>query len=280
MKRAGVLMLAAVPVAIAATAYGISPSTHDDPRPAHPSASAATQRRAPEGLAAPAMKNLAQELVASAENSTLDWRSAYGYVQDIGDGQGYTAGIIGFCTGTHDLLVLVEHYTAAHPGNGLARYLPALRKVDGTASHEGLDPGFPAAWRAEAKVPAFQAAQDAERDRIYFDPAVSTAQRDGLGPLGQFIYYDAIVFHGPGTDGFYGIRERAMQRAKTPAEGGSEKAYLSAFLDIRRATMRAKHPGIDTTRIDTAQRKFLDEGNLELRTPLVWKVYGETYKVP
>ncbi|MFJ3421276.1 chitosanase [Streptomyces sp. NPDC086082] len=282
MKRAGVLMLAAVPVAIAATAYGISPSAHDDPRPAHPSASAsaATQRRAPEGLAAPAMKNLAQELVASAENSTLDWRSAYGYVQDIGDGQGYTAGIIGFCTGTHDLLVLVEHYTAAHPSNGLARYLPALRKVDGTASHEGLDPGFPAAWRAEAKVPAFQAAQDAERDRIYFDPAVSTAQRDGLGPLGQFIYYDAIVFHGPGTDGFYGIRERAMRRVRTPAEGGSEKAYLSAFLDIRRATMRAKHPGIDTTRIDTAQRKFLDEGNLELRTPLVWKVYGETYKVP
>ncbi|MEV8542362.1 chitosanase [Streptomyces sp. NPDC051572] len=278
MKRAGVLMLAAVPVAIAATAYGFSSTAHTDPRSAHPSA--ATQRRAPEGLAAPAMKNLAQELVASAENSTLDWRSAYAYIQDIGDGQGYTAGIIGFCTGTHDLLVLVEHYTAAHPGNGLARYLPALRKVDGTASHEGLDPGFPAAWRAEAKVPAFQTAQDAERDRIYFDPAVSTAKRDGLGPLGQFIYYDAIVFHGPGTDGFYGIRERAMRQAKTPAEGGSEKAYLSAFLDVRRATMRAKHPGIDTTRVDTAQRKFLEEGNLSLHTPLVWKVYGETYKVP
>jgi chitosanase len=278
MKRAGVLMLAAVPVAIAATAYGFSPTTHTAARPAQPSA--ATQRRAPEGLAAPAMKNLAQKLVASAENSTLDWRSAYGYVQDIGDGQGYTAGVIGFCTGTHDLLVLVERYTAAHPGNGLARYLPALRKVDGTDSHQGLDPGFPAAWRAEAKVPAFQAAQDAERDRIYFDPAVGTAKHDGLGPLGQFIYYDAMVFHGPGTDGFYGIRERATQRAEPPAQGGSEEAYLNAFLDVRRATMRAKHPGIDTSRIDTAQRKFLEEGNLDLRTPLVWKVYGETYKVP
>jgi len=278
MKRAGVLMLAAVPVVLAATAYGSSSTAHDDPRPGPPSAAA--QRKAPEGLAAPAMKNLAQELVASAENSTLDWRSAYAYIQDIGDGQGYTAGIIGFCTGTHDLLVLVERYTAAHPGNGLAHYLPALREVDGTDSHQGLDPGFPAAWRAEAKVPAFQAAQDAERDRIYFDPAVSAARRDGLGPLGQFVYYDAMVFHGPGTDGFYGIRERATQLVKPPAEGGSEKAYLSAFLDVRRATMQAKHPGIDTSRIDTAQRKFLDEGNLELRTPLVWKVYGETYKVP
>jgi chitosanase len=278
MKRAGVLMLAAVPVAIAATAYGFSPTAHTAARSAQPSA--ATQRRASEGLAAPAMKNLAQQLVASAENSTLNWRSAYGYVQDIGDGQGYTAGIIGFCTGTHDLLVLVERYTAAHPDNGLARYLPALRKVDGTDSHQGLDPGFPAAWRAEAKVPAFQAAQDAERDRIYFDPAVSTAKRDGLGPLGQFIYYDAMVFHGPGTDGFYGIRARATQRAEPPAQGGSEEAYLNAFLDVRRATMRAKHPGIDTSRIDTAQRKFLAEGNLSLRTPLVWKVYGETYRVP
>ncbi|MFJ9632935.1 chitosanase [Streptomyces sp. NPDC101175] len=278
MKRAGVLMLAAVPVAIAATAYGSSLTAHTEPRPARPSA--ATHPRTPEGLAAPAMKNLAQELVASAENSTLDWRSAYGYVQDIGDGQGYTAGIIGFCTGTHDLLVLVERYTAEHPGNGLARYLPALRKVDGTDSHQGLDPGFPAAWRAEAKVPAFQAAQDAERDRVYFDPAVDAAKRDGLGPLGQFIYYDAMVFHGPGTDGFYGIRQRALRQARPPAQGGDEKAYLSVFLDIRRAAMRTMHPGIDTSRVDTAQRKFLDEGNLELRTPLVWKVYGETYRVP
>src|SRR4051794_34919627 len=43
------------------------------------------------GLAAPAEKELAQQLVASAENSTLNWREAYGYIEDIGDGQGYTA---------------------------------------------------------------------------------------------------------------------------------------------------------------------------------------------
>jgi chitosanase len=47
--------------------------------------------------------------VASAENSTLNWRGAYGYIEDIRDGQGYTAGIIGFCSGTHDMLALVEN---------------------------------------------------------------------------------------------------------------------------------------------------------------------------
>nr|WP_205615850.1 chitosanase [Streptomyces harenosi] len=295
------MFLAAVPVVAAATVYFLGPGASDG-APARPASAAveagrehakirAEQERAaddaviaalPPGLADPAKKELAQRLVASAEHSTLDWRSAYGSIEDLGDGQGYTAGVIGFCTGTHDLLTLVERYTEDHPGNGLAPYLPALRAVDGTDSHEGLDPGFPAAWRAEAGLPAFRAAQEAERDRVYFDPAVRLAKLDGLGPLGQFVYYDALVFHGPDTDpdGFYGLRERAMGRADTPAEGGSEKTFLDTFLDVRRAAMKAKRPGIDTSRVDTAQRRFLEAGNLALDTPLVWEMYGETFRVP
>ncbi|MEV7786700.1 chitosanase [Streptomyces sp. NPDC088106] len=243
--------------------------------------SAASGKEDAPGLASPAKKELAQRIVASAENGTLDWRSAYGYIEDIDDGQGYTAGIIGFCTGTHDLLALVEKYTEKRPGNGLARYLPALREVDGTDSHEGLDPGFTAAWKAEAKRPEFRAAQDAERDTEYFGPAVRRAERDGLSALGQFVYYDAIVYHGPG-DGptsFGGIRAAAVKRADTPAEGGDEEEYLAAFLDVRREAMGELHPGHDTSRVDTAQRRFLEEGNLDLDTPLEWEVYGVTYKV-
>lgn len=302
MKRAGVLLFAAVPVVITATVYFLAP-TDSGNGTAAPLTSASQSARQdaktraeqpqrseddeviaglPPGLAAPAKKELAQQIVASAENSTLNWRSAYAYIEDIGDGQGYTAGIIGFCTGTHDLLVLVEHYTEDHPDNGLARYLPALREVDGTDSHEGLDPGFTAAWQAEAKLPAFQKAQDEERDRVYFDPAVRLAKLDGLGTLGQFVYYDAMVFHGPGTNAtsFYGLRESALQEANTPAEGGSEKAYLDIFLDVREKAMRTRKPDIDTTRIDTAQRRFLYNGNLDLKTPLTWQVYGETFQVP
>ncbi|SNX57739.1 chitosanase [Streptomyces sp. TLI_55] len=304
MRRIGVPLLAAVPVAIAAGIFFLSPSdssgSSEEPDTTSQSAvgedgeaakGRAEEKRSaddkaiaalPPGLAAPAKKELAQQIVASAENSTLDWRTAYAYIEDIGDGQGYTAGVIGFCTGTHDLLTLVERYTKDHPDNGLARYLPALREVDGTDSHEGLDPGFTAAWKAEAKVEAFREAQDAERDRVYFDPAVRVAKLDGLGALGQFIYYDAMVFHGPGTDAtsFYGLREAAMKKADPPSEGGSEEAYLSAFLDVRKAAMRTRKADIDTSRVDTAQRRFLREGKLELETPLTWAVYGETYRVP
>ncbi|MEU9465280.1 chitosanase [Streptomyces avermitilis] len=285
MKRAALLLLTAVPAAVAAATvavylFGLAPSYPDgseSPKPPSRQSSASAR-----GLDAPAKKELAQEIVASAENSTLDWRSAYGYIEDIGDGRGYTAGVIGFCTGTHDLLTLVKRYTKDHPGNGLARYLPALRTVDGTDSHAGLGPAFTAAWRAEAGVAAFRAAQDAERDRVYFDPAVRLARHDGLGALGQFIYYDAIVVHGPGTDphSFQGIRARALREADTPAEGGSETTYLDVFLDVRRTVMKSEKSHHDTTRIDTAQRRFLHDGNLDLHTPLEWQVYGETYRVP
>ncbi|KUN14057.1 chitosanase [Streptomyces canus] len=312
MKGARLLLLTAVPVVATASVYLFAPED-SGARGAGPDLSSAYRSQAardaegaqgakawaersegakgaddkavvadlPPGLDTPAKKELAQQLVASAENSTLDWRSAYAYIEDIGDGQGYTAGIIGFCTGTNDLLTLVEGYTKAHPGNGLARYLPALRAVDGTDSHEGLDPGFTAAWKAEARVPAFQQAQDTARDRVYFDPAVRLAKLDGLSALGQFVYYDAMVFHGPGTGptSFYGLRDRVLQKSDSPTEGGSEKAYLDTFLDLREDAMRTRDADIDTTRVDTAQRRFLNDGNLDLRTPLEWQVYGETFKV-
>ncbi|MER6211218.1 chitosanase [Streptomyces sp. NPDC001642] len=159
----------------------------------------------------PAKKDLAMRLVSSAENSSLDWEAQYGYLEDVGDGRGYTGGIIGFCSGTSDMPALVELYTQRVPGNALAGYLPALRAVDGTASHRGLDPGFPAAWRQGATTTAFRRAQRDERDRGYFDPAVARAKKDGMGTRGQFVYYDAMVMHGPGTDplSFGGIRDRA-----------------------------------------------------------------------
>ncbi|WP_432025631.1 chitosanase [Streptomyces sp. 1222.5] len=300
MRRAGILLFAAVPVVVTAAVYAATPDGSGDSGGTRLSAARQARQEAktraeseraedaeviadaPAGLEAPAKKELAQRLVASAENSTLDWRSAYGYIEDIGDGQGYTAGIIGFCTGTHDLRTLVERYTEAHPHNGLARYLPALRKVDGTPSHKGLEPGFVPAWKREAKVPAFRDAQEKERDRVYFEPAVRLAKLDGLGTLGQFVYFDAMVFHGPGTgpNSFYGLRERALAEADSPSEGGSEKNYLDIFLDVRRKAMKARKATIDTSRIDTAQREFLYDGNLDLRTPLRWKVYGESYRVP
>ncbi|SFY48221.1 chitosanase [Streptomyces sp. F-1] len=233
------------------------------------------------GLDDPAKKEIAMKLVSSAENSSLDWKAQYKYIEDIGDGRGYTAGIIGFCSGTGDMLEVVQLYADRKPGNVLARYLPALRKVDGSDSHSGLDPDFPDDWRKAARDTVFQQCQNDERDRVYFDPAVSRGKSDGLRALGQFCYYDAIVMHGDGDDptSFGSIRKRALRSAGTPAQGGDETAYLNAFLDARVWAMKQEEAHSDTSRVDTEQRVFLRKGNLDLKTPLDWKVYGDSYHI-
>ncbi|MBA3019551.1 MAG: chitosanase [Actinobacteria bacterium] len=277
-------------VAVLAAVLGVSgcgtdigpttPTAPTTPSAGRVSASAAT----PAGLADPQKKEIAMKLVSSAENSSLDWRAQYSYLEDIKDGRGYTGGIIGFCSGTGDMLEVVEAYRAATPAtnpvaNNLAKYLPALKKVNGTTSHAGLGAGFEAAWTAAAADPAFQQAQDAERDRVYFDPAVKQAKADGLGTLGQFAYYDAMVMHGPGDDAesFGGIRAAAMAKASSPSQGGEETRYLEAFFTARIAVMKTEEAHADTSRIDGAQRVFLAAGNLNLDPPLDWQTYGDAY---
>ncbi|MEV0192087.1 chitosanase [Kitasatospora purpeofusca] len=263
-------LLVAVPASVAAAG-----TVHAAPAPA------SATRLAAVGLDDPHKKDIAMQLVSSAENSSLDWKSQYKYIEDIKDGRGYTAGIIGFCSGTGDMLDLVEHYTDLKPGNILAKYLPALRKVNGTESHSGLGSAFEKDWATAAKDTVFQQAQNDERDRVYFNPAVNQAKADGLRALGQFAYYDAIVMHGPGdsTDSFGGIRKAAMKKAKTPAQGGDEATYLKAFLAARKTVMLKEEAHSDTSRVDTEQTVFLNAKNFDLNPPLKWKVYGDSYTI-
>ncbi|WP_308161625.1 chitosanase [Winogradskya consettensis] len=245
------------------------------PGPVVPAAASTGSPAASTGLTDPRKKELAFQLVSSAENSSLDWRGQFGYIEDIGDGRGYTAGIIGFCSGTSDMLAVVGEYTRRKPGNKLAKYLPALRTVDGSDSHAGLDPGYVAAWRSAATDPVFQKVQEDERDRMYFNPAVTMATTDGLRALGQFAYYDAAVMHG--MSGLRGIRAAAMRVAKTPKQGGDETVWLSAFLNARVAEMRTEEAHSDVSRVETAQRTFLRASNLDLDAPLSWRVYGDQF---
>ncbi|MFF4414972.1 chitosanase [Streptosporangium sp. NPDC001559] len=268
-------VMAAVPLAPAQAAHAAAPA-----RSTVISGVSASAHSAP-GLDDPAKREIAMKLVSSAENSSLNWRAQYKYIEDIDDDRGYTAGIIGFCSGTGDMLDLVRFYTRSKPHNPLAKYLPALRRVNGTDSHKGLDPGFTKAWARAAKDKAFRKAQNHERDRLYFRPAVRQAKKDGLRALGQFVYYDAIVMHGGGDDSlsFGAIRRNALKKAKPPSQGGDETAYLNAFLDARKVAMKAESAHEDTSRVDTAQRVFLRKGNLDLNTPLSWKVYGDSYRI-
>lgn len=283
-------LVTGVVTAVPAVSAGAStPSDHARPvaaaglAPGVPAVAAA----AADTLFTPRLRNVAFQILCSAENSSLNWRAQYGYIEynvekNSAENRGYTAGIMGFTSKTHDMYVLVNNYVRAAPTNNpLKPYLPALRRVDGTSSRKGLGSGFVRAWRAAAMDARFRAAQDRLADTMYFRPAVNRAIADGLGPLGQFAYFDAMVMHGPGSDklSFGGIRSAAVKKARTPAAGGGERAYLEAFLNARVRAMRAEEAHSDVSRVETAQRRWLRAGNLQLRLPLTWWVYGDKYTI-
>ncbi|MCH5464032.1 chitosanase [Levilactobacillus tujiorum] len=220
-------------------------------------------------------------LVSSAENSTVHYQRQYGYIQDIGDGRGYTAGIIGFTSKNGDLRQVVKRYVRLRPyHNGLRRYLPALKRVEGTASHRGLGPGFVRAWRRAAKTRQLVRAENEILNRQYLQPVLRAAKRDGLSPLGQYIYYDAIVVHGPGNDAtsFGGIRRQALKQVPAPSQGGNQARYLQAFLKARTPVMKREAAHKDLSRLKVQQRLIQAE-NYQLKRPLHWQMYGDQYEL-
>ena len=219
-------------------------------------------------------------LVSSAENSSTDYAEQYAYIEDIADGRGYTAGIIGFTTGTGDLLEVVERYTELKPENELKKYISALEQVDGTDSHDGLGTPFEKAWVDAAQSKEMIQAQNDILDEQYMNVALRYAEEDDLCPLGQYIYYDALVVHGSGDtdDSFEAIRDAALEKEKAPADGGNETAFLTAFLDARVPVMQKEAAHSDLSRLN-AQRKFLSEKKFNLALPLEWTMYGEPFSL-
>lgn len=215
-------------------------------------------------------------LVSSAENSTTDYQKQYSYIEDIGDNRGYTAGIIGFTSATGDLRQVILRYQKLRPKNILVKYLPALKSVEGSASHVGLGKNFEKDWKKAANDSKMIQAQNYILDQQYMKPALKAAKEDNLGPLGQYIYYDAIVVHGPGNDAksFGGIRKKAKSLDK--AARFNQSGYLLIFLKARSKVMRQEKDHKDLSRIST-QVQFLKEKNLQLTRPLSWKMYGDSY---
>jgi hypothetical protein len=115
---------------------------------------------APANALSPAQKKRADMLISVFENSTLE--PQYGYVEDLGDGRGYTAGRAGFCSGTGDLLEVAKKYSLLRPVNPLALYLPRLEEL----AAAGGDPDGLKAMADRASAAAKPPAAGGGRSRL------------------------------------------------------------------------------------------------------------------
>ncbi|WP_065424314.1 chitosanase [Kocuria sp. HSID16901] len=254
------------------------------PQPDHAAAAAA-----PKDLKDPQLKELANDIVATNENSDLNMDAHYGFYQKEDDGRGITLGIVGFTTGTGDFNKVLDNYDKATGGqNALHDYIEPLKKLSGD-NLDGLDQkGFHQAWKEAVKDPKMQEAQRQVRDELYFNPAVDQGEQDGVGALGQFIYYDTLVLNGMGSDpdekGFKKIHQETVDSfgGKTPAQGVDQKEFLERFLDIHQDSMEHSdsHNDKDTLqRVTDEQRPFVNESKFDLQFPLDWTVNEDHYQV-
>ncbi|HEY6760977.1 MAG TPA: chitosanase [Baekduia sp.] len=241
------------------------------------------------GAAAPQLtatqRRVADELVSVFENSTTSIR--YGYVENLHDGCGYTAGRAGFCSATGDMLMVVEDYATRRPGNGLVRFLPVLRRraADGSASTKGLGSAFVEAWRTASRDAQFRLSQDHIVDVEYFEPATRWAGAAGLTtPLGVAIFYDTAIEHGTASDpdSLPSLIARTHHRVGgLPANGMDEVRWLTAFLAERRADLL--HPHNRARRVDwpesvgrvDALARLVRAGQLNLTPPVKVNPWGD-----
>ncbi len=181
----------------------------------------------------------------------------YAYIENLQDGRGFTAGRVGFCTGTHDLVQVARLYKNYKPVNPLEPYLPRLEELDqsGSDSVKGLK-NFDKAWKQSAKDPEMRCAQDRITEKLYSLPAMKRAEDLGVKlPFGKAMIYDTIVMHGEGDDpdGLPALLSHTTKELKgqTPKTGADERAWLAKFADVRKQDLL--HPSNPATQTEWSQ---------------------------
>ncbi|KAJ3173924.1 hypothetical protein HDU87_007246 [Geranomyces variabilis] len=229
-----------------------SPSTNSIPQPPRAAAAvslllllaaASLPALATAAALADCQKSMVQQLTNTFENSQLNF--AFDYCSDIGDGRGYTCGVVGFTTSTHDAYDVVNTYV--NSGNYSLEFDPyiatlATLNVTGDASTKGLS-GFCDAWYAAASNPTFRAVQIAKIDSLYYYPSQNISDTLQLTlPAARGQLYDAAIQHGVEADPD-SMPSMVARVPRTP--GMTDDAWLEAFLAERKRTLC--HPSTPAT---------------------------------
>ncbi|MEU1629954.1 chitosanase [Streptomyces sp. NPDC020096] len=219
------------------------------------------------------------DITAAFEQSANSPR--YANIENDNDGCGWTAGWIGFCTATGDMLDLVKRYNADEPGNVLAKYTDTLQQLADSGSDDtsALGSSFPDGWKQAAQDPTFVQLQLQVGHDTYLAPAQNLAAKEGITTnLGLENLFDTALMMGPGPgdcDGMVKIAgETNAALGGNPGSGVDEAQWLSRFNAIRQQHMTNPcTPGRQNDwpqAVDRSQalQQLADQGNWDLTAPL------------
>jgi chitosanase len=185
-------------------------------------------------------KILADKIISCFENDSPIIQ--YGYIENLNDGRGYTAGKAGFTTATADLLAVVQKYTELQPINSLSQFIPLLQLLADSASSNisGLE-NLPTAWTNSVADSKFIDAQDFISDLYYYNPAVQYCKELGIKlPVSLLCIYDCCIQHGDGDDpdGLSAmINQTNNHFVGSPFTGVDEITWILKFNEIRTSTL-------------------------------------------
>lgn len=207
-----------------------------------------------------------ESLTSIWENSQIT--KAYGYAEDIGDGRGVTFGWYGATTADGDALDLVTYFDQIHPNNPLSPFLPQLQanptQIDEAAFIQAVHDSDTGDFQAD-----FEASQDYQCNREYFQPSQNLANQNGLQTAASRAeLYDSAI--NQGLDGVQQmINQTNNQMGGSPASGVDEKQWLDAYLDIRYSILAADPTWkTSTDRASVFKSEIVDAGNLNLDGPI------------
>ncbi len=181
----------------------------------------------------------------------------YAYVEDLGDGRGFTVTQYGFCTYNSEVTQVINRFAARVPHTPLKRFLAELPPQKWTDQDLG---DFPHTWRHEIRASKLLGeACDEEADVLFLAPAIESAAAVGVtSPVGKAIFYDTLLQHGASTDAdsLPSILKRTLEENGS-VEDTSEPQFLKSFLAVRKSVLEnsANH---ETRHVWRASAKRVD----------------------
>lgn len=214
-------------------------------------------------------------LVSIAENSTTEWWKNYNYVENIGDGRGMTVSLVGFCSGTHDLLWVFNNLRKINPSHQLLKYIPVLLKIDGTDNTRGLE-----TLKQDLEKYGDIYWRKAVWDGIlyfYWTPAMNFAEKLKVqSALGKGFLFDLALNHG--AEEMSKMSSRCL--VPSPAKGGNEQPFLTNLINVRQKIITQEDLSTNSGQPDRCLMwmSILNTGNMNLSRPIKnLKCYGDSF---